>query len=279
MSEIRPFDSTLDLARFDSLIELMKSLRDPKTGCPWDLEQTHSSLTTYAIEEVHELVDAIERENVRDTVEELGDVLLQVVFHAEIGRQLGTFTIGDVIRAISEKLVRRHPHVFGEASAKTVGEVLDQWESTKAQEKASVNEHEKGFNGFGVPVTMPALQRAQKIGEKTKKAKFDWNDAKGAFEKVFEEVGELKAALSKSDSSQQQHEIGDLLFSIAQLARHLGHDSEKCLRQANLRFERRYKNMVALAARKRMKFEELPSKEKEALWTEAKLLEKYSEGQ
>lgn len=266
-----------NLRSFEALVSVMKALRSPDGGCPWDLKQSHKTLTKYAIEETHELVEAIERGSVPQMVEELGDVLLQVVFHAEIGRQENTFAIEDVFEAINSKMISRHPHVFGESSASTPEEVLSQWEQLKAKEKSESNGKSSSEDSFGVPLSLPALQRSQKIGDKTKTARFDWKNAAEVVEKLQEELGELHKAMSREGKAEQAHEIGDVLFTVVQLARHLDIDAEQSLRQTNQRFERRYNNMMALAQRKKLNFENLNEREKENLWREAKLLERYSQ--
>jgi tetrapyrrole methylase family protein/MazG family protein len=265
-----------ELRRFEALLDVVKSLRSPDGGCPWDLKQTHQTLTKYAIEETHELVEAIERGSLPHMVEELGDVLLQVVLHAEIGRQAQTFAIEDVIEAINTKMISRHPHVFGDASATTPEEVLSQWDQLKANEKAAGAKSIPSEDTFGVPLSLPALQRSQKIGEKTKKTRFDWQNAAGVVEKLQEELAELQKAMAKEGKPEQTHEIGDVLFTVVQLARHLDIDAEQSLRLTNQRFERRYNNMMALAQRKKLNFDTLTEAEKENLWREAKLLERYS---
>lgn len=264
---VQPPSKTRD---FQALVEVVKALRGPE-GCPWDKEQTHQSLTQYALEEAHELVEAIEVGNTDDMVEELGDLLLQVVLHAEVGRQAGSFELADVIQSINDKMIRRHPHVFADVDAKTSKEVLKNWAEIKAEEKKlkqGRNTHKERV--FDVPVTLPALQRASKIGHKTKKLNFDWPDVSGVLEKVEEELGELKEALAQDGLNEQKHELGDLLFSLAQLARHLEFDPEQALRETNQRFENRFTTMQTISMENGQDFATLKEDELEALWQAAK---------
>jgi tetrapyrrole methylase family protein/MazG family protein len=263
-----------ELGKFESFVDIVKALRGPE-GCPWDKEQTHRTLAPFAIEESFELAEAIESGSTDEMVGELGDVLLQVVLNAEVGRQSGEFTLEDVIRGISEKMVRRHPHVFGDVSLKTSGEVTSNWAKVKALEKAG----RPKTAGFDLPRALPALQRSHKIGDKTQKAGFDWPDAHGVFEKVEEEMLELRAEFAlvtrgtlPTDDVRKalEHEIGDVLFSVSQLARHLGLDGEQSLRVANNRFESRYFKMRANVEASGRDWESLADSEKESAWQQAK---------
>jgi tetrapyrrole methylase family protein/MazG family protein len=249
-----------NLREFAGLIKVVEFLRGPD-GCPWDKEQTHETLTRFAIEEAHELADAIDGGDVNEIRDELGDVLLQVVLHSEIARQEGRFDIFDVIQNISEKMVRRHPHVFGDVKADTSGEVLKNWAEIKAAEKGA-----KKFS-FDVPKGMPALLRAFKIGEKTKKIAFDWETAEQCWAKVEEETGELQRARSQAE---KEAEFGDLLFSLAQWARHSGIDPEQALRKTNLRFEARFMKMQELVEKAGRDWNTLSADEKESFWKKAK---------
>lgn len=275
-----------NLETFDAFVTIVTALRGPE-GCPWDKEQTHRSLAPYAIEESFELAEAIENGEDRETIGELGDVLLQVVLHAEIARQEGRYSIKDVIRGISEKMVRRHPHVFGDVSVSSSKDVLQNWAKVKAEEKTDkpALQGEAAF-AFDLPRALPALQRAHKIGDKTQKAGFDWPDARDVFEKVEEEMAELKEEFVKIRSSSigassndaidarlkasLEHELGDVLFSVSQLARHLGLDAEQSLRVANNRFESRYMRMRANVQAEGRDWETLPDAEKESAWQQAK---------
>lgn len=256
-----------NLRSFESLVQIVRDLRGPE-GCPWDKEQTHETLTRFAIEEAHELAEAIDQEETSAIVEELGDLLLQVVLHSEIGRQKGRFALEDVINSISSKMIRRHPHVFSDSHAENAEQVLKKWSELKKQEKPSQEDEQ-----FAIPPHMPALLRAFKIGEKTQRESFDWASPQEVFAKVAEEADEVREALGAADTTQLHDEIGDLLFSVAQLARHTNCDPEQALRRCNQRFEKRYFNMKKLARNRGQDFSTLGSAEKESLWTEVKRLE------
>lgn len=259
-----------NLREFEGLLKVVEFLRGPD-GCPWDKEQTHQSLTRYAIEEAHELAEALDSGNQAEMREELGDVLLQVVLHSEIARQEGRFNIYDVIETISEKMVRRHPHVFGDVKAETSEEVLKNWSEIKAAEKGK--DQAKPFT-FDMPAGIPALLRSQKIGEKTKKVAFDWENADQCWLKVKEELGELEEVLSEKQRNvtRLEEELGDVLFSLAQLARHLNLDSEQCLRRTNTRFEKRFQRMQELVKEAGKSWDQISPTEKETYWKQAKKL-------
>jgi len=264
-----------NLRSSSSLLEIVTALRGPD-GCPWDKEQTHRSLTPSAIEEAHELAEAIERGDEQETISELGDVLLQVVLHAEIARQENRFNITDVIHAISEKMVRRHPHVFSDTKVANSGEVLSNWSAIKAQEKANKKQADANdATSFEVALAMPALMRSHKIGDKTRRLRFDWQNATEVLAKVEEELTEVKAELPRdnapADRQRLEHEIGDLLFSVAQLARHLGLEAEQCLRTANARFEGRFFTMKKRIAESGRDYDSLATAELELAWQEAKV--------
>jgi tetrapyrrole methylase family protein/MazG family protein len=254
------------LQEFQTLVEIVQQLRGPN-GCPWDKEQTQRTLTQYAIEEAFELVEAIESQNQHEIKDELGDFLFQVILQAQVASDDRQFSLLDVIKNLNEKMIRRHPHVFGDDGAKTTTEVWKNWEKLKAKEQK-----EKPKPVFSYPRQMPALQAAQKIGGKTKRLKFDWNEPSEVLEKVQEEVGELKIEMSasKPDMQKLEHEIGDVLFSVAQLARHLGLEPEQCLRTANRRFEDRFNEVLKLSGKSLDEFPDLPLEEKEKLWIQAK---------
>jgi tetrapyrrole methylase family protein/MazG family protein len=263
-----------DLEKFASLLEIVKSLRGPE-GCPWDKEQTHRSLTPFAIEEAHELAEAIELGDHDEMIKELGDLLLQVVLHSEIGRQEGRFSIDDVVRGISEKMVHRHPHVFAGEKVTDSADVLSKWADIKAAEKKAQNAQKPQTerpSRFDIPLTIPALMRSQKIGDKTKSQKFDWNNSIEVFAKVEEEVAELRQELERKtvDPKAVEHEIGDLLFSLAQLARHAGLEAEQALRTANARFEKRYFTMRNMVEDSGHDWNKLTPEEREAAWVEVK---------
>lgn len=290
------------LTAFADFVETVRRLRAPD-GCPWDREQTHRSLVPFLIEESFELAEAIEAGEDRKIQEELGDVLLQVVLHSQIASETGRFDMSEVARTINEKMIRRHPHVFGAEKSEhhgiTSDQVLKNWQEIKAAEKTSSSKdpaehgnHEpvkgSGFR-FDIPITLPALQRASKIGEKTKKHRFDWPDWRGVLSKVEEEFLELKQALEEAQSVQhipKDHpetgpshdpiasEIGDLLFTVAQLARHRGIDPEQALRETNSRFERRYGVLQSLAQDLQRQdgrsWDARSQEELEKLWQESK---------
>src|SRR5215471_1647969 len=231
------------------LIEIMAALRTVGTGCPWDLAQDFTTIAPYTIEEAYEVADAIERGDFDDLRDELGDLLLQVVFHARMAEEAGRFGFGDVVHTITEKLVRRHPHVFGDAGSLDTEAVNALWDRIKAQEKAERAERratnppgawERSSGALaGVPVGLPALTRALKLQDKASKIGFDWNDPRAVLRKIREEVDEIEAEL-EADQAQAAAEVGDFLFAAVNLARHLKADPEALLRQTNQKFERRF---------------------------------------
>jgi nucleoside triphosphate diphosphatase len=263
---------------FAEAVAIMARLRAPG-GCPWDREQTFASIRKYTLEETYEVLDAIEREHWADLADELGDLLLQVLFYAEMAEEAGHFGIGDVIAGLNRKLVRRHPHVFGEEASAAAGnraegletheigagEVLRNWEEIKKLEK------KRRAEGSGlldsVSRAMPALSEAGKIGAKAAKVGFDWPDVQGVVEKLREECGELEAEVAGGDIKAATEEIGDLLFTVANLARHMKVDAELALRDANAKFRRRFAGMEGAAGRP---LEELAAGELEALWVRSK---------
>src|SRR5579872_1356150 len=224
----------------ERLLEIMAALRTPKTGCPWDLEQSFATIAPYTLEEAYEVADAIARGDLTDLKEELGDLLLQVVFHARMAEELGAFDFGGVVQAITEKLIRRHPHVFADEPSLTPDAVEGLWERIKEEEKATKKASHTGALA-GVPMALPALSRALKLQEKASKVGFDWNDPRAVLRKIREEADEIEAELNRTqlNNAAAQAEIGDLLFAVVNLARHLGGDPEAVLRQTNLKFERR----------------------------------------
>jgi tetrapyrrole methylase family protein/MazG family protein len=250
---------------FEGLVKVVEHLRGPD-GCPWDKEQNHKTLTRFAIEEAHEFAEAVDGGDPEQIKEELGDVLLQVVLNAEVARQEGKFDVYDVVQSISDKMIRRHPHVFGDVKVGSSDEVLKNWGEIKAEEK---REKKKAFS-FDMPKDMPALLRAHKIGEKTKRVAFDWDNADQCWEKVAEEYGELREALDSKDRAHIEAELGDLLFCLSQLARHLDMDSEQALRITNTRFEKRFAKMQDLVKADGKDWETLPAPEKEIYWKKAK---------
>jgi len=270
-------------AKFAEAVAIMARLRAPG-GCPWDREQTFDSIRKYTLEETYEVFDAIERRNWPDLKEELGDLLLQVLFYAEMAAEAGDFTIADVIDGLKQKLIRRHPHVFGDEAAAAAGnaaqgldtngidasQVLRNWEEIKQLEKKS-QVKDKELNGRldGVPRSLPALMEAAKIGSKASKSGFDWPDLRGIFAKFEEEIGELEAELNASEKDQARiaSEVGDLLFTAVNLARHLKVDPEFALRETNAKFRHRFAAMEAFSTEP---LEQLTPESLENLWNQAK---------
>jgi ATP diphosphatase len=265
-----------DIAR---LIEIMAALRTPRTGCPWDLEQDFATIAPYTIEEAYEVVDAISRGDLEDLRDELGDLLLQVVFHARMAQEAGSFAFGDVVQAITEKLVRRHPHVFGNARDLSPEAVKRLWDEIKAEEKRAraarrgYSDQDRAGALAGVPATLPALTRALKLQDKAGKVGFDWNDPMAVLAKIREEADEISAALTAGDRAGAAAETGDLMFAVVNLVRHLGADPEATLRTTNAKFERRFGFIEdALAARGRSPTQST-LEEMDALWDAAKAAE------
>jgi ATP diphosphatase len=254
------------------LIEIMAALRTPASGCPWDLEQTFRSIAPYTIEEAYEVADAIEHGDLGQLREELGDLLLQVVFHARMAQEQAAFDFGDVVQAITEKLVRRHPHVFADADGETAEAVKGLWERIKAEEKAANGEKPGAGALAGVPVALPALTRALKLQEKAGKVGFDWNDPRAVLAKIREEADEIEAALDAGGTN-APGEVGDLLFAAVNLARHLKADPEALLRSANLKFERRFGAIEDALAKRGKTPVQASLDEMEELWNAAKAAE------
>jgi len=248
-------------APFQKLIEIMAKLRSPE-GCPWDKEQTHDSIKGHLIEEAYEVVDALNRADFADLKEELGDLLLQVVFHAQLAAEAGHFNINDVVNGINEKLIRRHPHVFGEAEAKTAKEVIKKWEQIKTSEK------ERQSYLSGVPAGLPALAYAQKLQEKAARIGFDWQQREDILAKLTEEIKEFLAA--NYGSKEAEAEFGDILFTLVNLSRHLGIDAEAAAYQAAAKFRSRFEKMEAKAKEAGLDLAKLNLTELDKLWQESK---------
>ncbi|WCT74998.1 nucleoside triphosphate pyrophosphohydrolase [Sphingomonas naphthae] len=243
----------------DRIVSIMAQLRDPASGCPWDIEQTFDTIAPYTIEEAYEVADACVRGDMAALKDELGDLLLQVVFHARMAEEAGAFAIGDVVDAISDKMERRHPHVFG-SDPRESGHA--QWEVIKAAERAEKEPDPSAIGG--VALALPALMRAEKIQKRAARVGFDWPDATGARAKIDEELAEVADAVTDAD---RVEEIGDLLFAVVNWARHLKIDPEVALRAATAKFERRFRVIEAIAGDA---FARLSLEEKEALWVKAK---------
>jgi nucleoside triphosphate diphosphatase len=250
------------------LVAIMERLRDPERGCPWDIEQDHASIAPYALEEAYEVVEAIERGDDEALCEELGDLLLQVVFHAQMARERGAFDFAAVVRGISAKLVDRHPHVFAGAHVTDSREQSRLWEEQKRREKAA-----RGRLSVldELPLALPALPRATKLGKRAAQIGFDWPSPAGAREKIGEELGELDAAVAAGDAAEAAAELGDLLLAIANYARRLDIEAESALRAANARFERRFRHVEA---RRAAQGGEASLEELEGFWREAKAAER-----
>ena len=229
----------------EKLLEVMRQLRDPDSGCPWDVEQSFATIAPYTIEEAYEVADAIDRENIDDLRDELGDLLLQVVFHAQIAAEAGHFDFDGVAGGIADKMIRRHPHVFGSASEREAGKVDGSWEEIKELERSAGNDTSELA---GVARALPALKRAQKLGKRAGRVGFDWPDRQGVHAKIQEELGELEQAAGARSRDGIEEEFGDMLFAVVNLARHLDVDPEKALRGANRKFERRFRDMEAAIA-------------------------------
>jgi len=256
---------------FRRLCWIMERLLAPD-GCPWDREQTHQSLAQYLIEETYEVVDAIATEDEEDLKEELGDVALQVVFHAALAARDGRFDIDDVLRTICDKLIRRHPHVFGETLAETPREVLANWEQIKKSEKADKQRDHSLV--AGVPNHLPALQKAHRLQERVTRVGFDWPSIQGALDKVREEFSELQEEIETRDRERLFHEMGDLLFALTNVARFLKIQPEEALQAANGRFIRRFRHIERRAAEKGRELKQMTLEEMDALWEESKSQEK-----
>jgi nucleoside triphosphate diphosphatase len=267
------------------LIEIMAALRDPQHGCPWDVEQSFGSIVSYTIEEAYEVADAIERGDTEDLREELGDLLLQVVFHARMAEEAGLFDFGGVVEAVTAKLIRRHPHVFGDARELDSEAVKALWARIKADEKRARAEARRSAGATaealsgalgGVALSLPALSRALKLQEKAGKVGFDWDDAYAVVAKLREEVAEVEAELADRSAEKLTDEVGDLLFAAVNLARHLRVDPEAALRRANAKFERRFAHIERRLAERGRKPEGVDLDEMETLWLEAKGLERQA---
>jgi ATP diphosphatase len=274
-----PWTSTLKPSReINRLIEIMARLRTPGSGCPWDLQQTFETIAPYTIEEAYEVADAIARGSNDDLKDELGDLLLQVVFHARMAEEQGAFSFGDVVETVTTKLLRRHPHVFADAHGRTAEAVEGLWERIKAQEqveRAAAGKPGKQSGALAeVPASLPALTRALKLQGKASKVGFDWNDPRAVLGKIHEEADEIAAALTESNRDELVGEIGDLLFALVNLARHLDIDPESALRATNVKFERRFAAIERALAAAGKSPQEATLAEMDALWDEAKIAEK-----
>ena len=262
------------------LLEIMTRLRTPGSGCPWDLEQNFATIAPYAIEEAYEVTDAIARGDLDDLRDELGDLLLQVVFHARMAEEQSAFSFGDVVEAITAKMIRRHPHVFPDKDGRlTSSDVKGAWDRIKAEEKAEraarrpTEENSRPSLLSGVKAGQPALTRAMELQRKASRVGFDWNDPRAVLHKIREEADEIEAALDRDNIDELTEETGDLLFALVNLARHVGTDPELALRATNAKFERRFGYIERKLTAQGRSLEEASLDEMEALWNEAKKTE------
>ncbi len=250
------------------LLNIMQRLRDPQSGCPWDIEQTFHSIAPYTVEEAYEVADAIERSDMKELAEELGDLLFQVVFHAQMAEEQGLFRFNDIVTAISEKLIRRHPHVFGDANIASAEEQTSAWEEHKARER-----QQKGNQSSldGIAKTLPGLTRAAKLQKRAAKVGFDWDAIEPIFDKLAEETQELKTELEQNATwDRVEDEIGDMLFTVVNIARHTQIDPELAIRRANAKFEARFKHMENVVKLAGESLDELTIERLEFYWAQAK---------
>ncbi len=253
----------------------MAALRTPGSGCPWDLQQSFGTIAPYTIEEAYEVADAITRDDLPDLKDELGDLLLQVVFHARMAQEQNAFDFGAVVEAITSKLIRRHPHVFGDKKGMSPDEVKELWHEIKAEEKAARPDTAKEHGALsGIPAGFPALMRALKLQQKAGKVGFDWNDPLAVLSKIEEEAGEIRAAISHGEKADIEGEIGDLLFAVVNLARHLDVEPDSALRATNAKFERRFASIESALAANGKKPQDATLDEMDALWNAAKAAER-----
>lgn len=273
-------EASTDISR---LIEIMGALRAPETGCPWDIVQTFETIKPYTIEEAYEVADAIERNDMDDLCEELGDLLLQVVFHSRIAEEMGAFSFGDVVHAVTSKMIRRHPHVFAVSDADTPESVKLQWDQIKAAEKRErlerrasrgVSEYPKaGFLG-SIQRSQPALTEALKLQEQAARVGFDWSAAEPILDKIEEEIGELRQALAEGRSESISDELGDLIFAMVNIGRHVKVDAENALRGTNTKFRRRFRHIETSLAASGETLEAASLERMEELWQAAKAIER-----
>lgn len=256
------------MASINNLLEIMERLRDPHDGCPWDREQTFSTVAPYTVEEAYEVADAIQRNDPDDLRDELGDLLFQVVFHAQMAREEGDFSFEDVVATICDKMVRRHPHVFGSEEERRQGAVAGSWEAIKDEERAQSGSDSSALDG--VAIALPALKRAEKLGKRAARVGFDWPDSTGVIDKITEEATEVANARRQEDPSAIADELGDLLFAMVNLARHLQVDPEQALGAANRKFERRFRHMERQIRQSGGSVEAMSLDELEACWQSAK---------
>jgi MazG family protein len=263
------------LRPIDELLDVMRRLRDPQSGCAWDIQQTFATIAPYTVEEAYEVADAIERADLAELKDELGDLLFQVVFHAQMASEQSAFTFNDVAAGIVDKMIRRHPHVFGDASFASTAELNAAWEAGKARER----EAKRGRDGTdeqpasaldGIAKTLPALQRAEKLQKRAARVGFDWPDSASVWDKLDEEIGEVREAAQAADNDALADELGDLLFTVVNLARHYQVDANSALSRANAKFEKRFRLVEQLAVARNELVSEMDLPGLDELWEEAK---------
>jgi MazG family protein len=272
----RETDRTEDAAvAFRELARIMARLRDPVSGCAWDLEQNFATIAPYTIEEAYEVADAIERADMGELRDELGDLLFQVMFHSRMAEEQGAFALADVVAAINDKMIRRHPHVFGDkGDGRSADEQTRAWEAMKAAERASKASDAAPSALDGVARALPALLRAEKLQKRAARTGFDWTETPPIFDKLEEEIAEVKEAIASGNADAVEDEVGDLLFVVANLARRLSVDPEQALRKANAKFERRFRAMEQVSKADAVEFASLTLDEQEAYWQRVKQTER-----
>ena len=253
---------------FDELVRIMARLRDPEKGCPWDLKQNFKTIAPYTLEEAYEVADAIESNNLNTLCAELGDLLLQVIFHAQMASEQKLFDISDVCRSINDKMTRRHPHIFAEETLETADDVSRRWDEIKTHERGEVTKDPSHLHD--IAKALPALKRAQKLQRRAAHVGFDWSDITGVWDKLAEEQTELHEECQSGDQQRIEEEMGDMLFTCVNLSRHLKVDAEAALRRASQKFESRFRAMESRCEQAGQVFEDLESAEMEVLWHQAK---------
>ncbi|WP_425408722.1 nucleoside triphosphate pyrophosphohydrolase [Hyphococcus sp.] len=261
--------------KIDALLDVMARLRAKDGGCPWDLEQNFRTIAPYTVEEAYEVADAIEKSDMAALKDELGDLLFQTVFHTQMAQEEGLFSFGDVAEAITEKMIRRHPHVFGDETMRSAREQTDAWEKQKAEERAAKGEESLLAD---VPVGLPGLTRAVKLQKRAARVGFDWSEAKDVLAKIAEETQELHEAMESADAGHIEEEYGDLLFALANLSRHLDVDPESALRRANEKFIRRFQHIEKTFTDRGESLADASLDAMEAVWKEAKAVDKSTAG-
>jgi len=255
----------------EKLLEIMAALRDPQSGCPWDIKQTFQTIIPYTLEEAYEVADAIESGDMQELKSELGDLLFQIVFYAQMAKEQGEFEFNDVVDTVSEKLKRRHPHVFANVDCKDEATLHEAWENSKATERDKLAEAEKASILDGVAKALPSLKRAQKLQKRAAREGFDWPDIEPVLEKIEEEIQELRHAVQVNNQASIFEETGDILFSCVNLARHLNVDAEESLRGCNQKFEQRFAYIESVLNKSGRAFKSCTIEELEILWQEAKV--------